>query len=75
MSEKRMANTGDKILFNRNGIRIIGEVVKVREESVIVSISLKDAVKIKVETPITVVSHKNYQLIQNPPEQSSLSSF
>lgn len=75
MSEKRTATTGDTILFNRNGIKIIGKVIKIREESVIVSVSQKDAAKLRIETPITVVSHKNYQLIQNPPKHSSIHFF
>ncbi|MDQ0229847.1 DUF2187 family protein [Metabacillus malikii] len=59
----KIAKEGDKILFTRNGIEMIGEVFKVREESVIVSISKADAYLINVETPLTVVSHKNYQII------------
>lgn len=63
MAADKIANEGDKILFERSGLAIVGEVVKVREASVIVSISKNDAEGINVETPLTVVSHKNYQLI------------
>jgi uncharacterized protein YkvS len=63
MAADKIANEGDKVLFERSGLVIVGEVVKVREESVIVSISKNDAEGINVETPLTVVSHKNYQLI------------
>ena len=59
----KMAKEGDKILFTRNGIEIAGEVYKVREQSVIVTISKNDAYIINVETPLTVVSHKHYQII------------
>ncbi|WP_409974502.1 DUF2187 family protein [Bacillus sp. Bva_UNVM-123] len=59
-----IAIVGDKILFKRNKLSISGEVVKVKEESVIVKISDSDAEKIKIETPLTVVAHKNYEIIK-----------
>jgi uncharacterized protein YkvS len=65
MTPNQLAKEGDKVLFERNGLVIIGEVFKVREASVIVTISKSDAEGINVETPLTVVSHKNYQLIKN----------
>jgi len=75
MSEKKMAATGDKVLFNRNGKNIIGKVIKVKEESVLVSINQNDADYINIETPITVVSHKHYQLMNDTPGQSSASTY
>jgi uncharacterized protein YkvS len=63
MTTDKIAKEGDKVLFERNGIVIIGKVSKVREESVIVTISKSDADALKVDTPLTVVSHKNYQII------------
>jgi uncharacterized protein YkvS len=65
MTTNQLAKEGDKVLFERNGLVIIGEVFKVREASVIVTISKSDAEGINVETPLTVVSHKNYQLVKN----------
>jgi uncharacterized protein YkvS len=65
MTTNQLAKEGDKVRFERNGLVIIGEVFKVREASVIVTISKSDAEGINVETPLTVVSHKNYQLIKN----------
>jgi uncharacterized protein YkvS len=59
------AKEGDKILFERNSMLIIGEVCKVREESVIVTISKSDAEELKIDTPLTVVSHKNYQIMKS----------
>jgi len=59
-----IALEGDKVLFKRNKLSILGEVVKVKEESVIVKISESDAEKLKIETPLTVVAHKNYKIIK-----------
>lgn len=63
MVENKVANKGDRIRFERLGYTIIGEVVRVKEESVLVSISEYDAERLKIDTPITVVSHKNYKLL------------
>ncbi len=63
MTEKKLANTGDKVLFHRKGRKFIGEVVKVKDESVLVTVNQKDAKLMDIETPITVVSHKRYQLV------------
>jgi uncharacterized protein YkvS len=59
----KIAKEGDKILFERNGFVIKGEVCKVRELSVIVTISKSDAKELNIDTPLTVVSHNNYQII------------
>ena len=59
----RIANEGDKIEFLRNGLEIVGEVIKSTENSVIVAISNSDAIRINVETPRTVVSHKKYRIL------------
>jgi uncharacterized protein YkvS len=63
MKQKGIAECGDKVRFVRNGKIIVGEVTIVRNESVIVNVSKNDALKLNIETPITVVSHKNYQII------------
>ncbi|WP_338471787.1 DUF2187 family protein [Niallia sp. XMNu-256] len=63
MEEKKLANTGDKVIFHRKGREFVGEVVKVKEESVLVSVNQNDAKVMNIETPITVVSHKKYQLV------------
>lgn len=62
LTTKELALEGDLINFKRNGISIIGEVVKVKEESVIVKISEEHAEFLKYDTSLTVVSHKNYQI-------------
>ncbi len=59
-----IALKGEKVLFKRNTFFILGEVVKVNEGSVIVKISESDAVKLKIDTPLTVVAHKNYKIIE-----------
>ncbi|MDP4086886.1 MAG: DUF2187 family protein [Bacillota bacterium] len=56
-----MVKEGDKVLFKRKDFTIIGEVLRVKEESVIVQISNSDAELIDVQTPLTVVSHKHYK--------------
>ncbi len=65
LKQKGIADLGDKVRFVRNGMIIIGEVTISRNESVIVNISKADAMKLNIETPITVVAHKNYQIIDN----------
>ncbi|SEN61558.1 hypothetical protein SAMN05192533_1167 [Mesobacillus persicus] len=62
--QKGIAELGDKVRFIRNGMLIVGEVTIVKNESVIVNVSRSDAKKLNIETPITVVAHKNYQIIK-----------
>lgn len=59
----RMAAESDMVLFKRKSFSIIGEVLDVKEGSVIVKISDSDANRINVDTPLTVVSHKNYKIV------------
>lgn len=59
----KTANIGDLIRFRRSGNEIVGEVCNVKDSSVIVKISEYDAEKIQIETPVTVVSHKHYVVI------------
>lgn len=59
MSEK--GKEGDIVKFDRNGMMIMGKVLKVRETSVIVQISNDDAMALNLDTPFTIVSHKNYE--------------
>jgi uncharacterized protein YkvS len=63
MDQRVIASEGDKITFHRHGFGFTGEVVKVREESVLVSISQQDAEQLNIDTPITVVSHKHYDIV------------
>lgn len=55
-----MVAIGDKVKFARLGVIFIGEITAIREASVVVKISEVDARILKLETPLTVVSHKNY---------------
>lgn len=57
------AKEGDRVLFTRKDISIIGTVKKVKEESVLVEISTQYAQRIHAETPLTVVSHQHYQIV------------
>jgi uncharacterized protein YkvS len=62
MDSKRVM-IGDKVKFKRFGHPLVGEVSLIREESVIVKLDQTDAETLKLDTPLTVVSHKNYTLI------------
>jgi uncharacterized protein YkvS len=55
-----IAQIGDVVLFSRHGTAFFGTVTKIKEASVIVKISQNDAHKLDLQTPFTVVSHKNY---------------
>jgi uncharacterized protein YkvS len=61
MSKK--GKEGDIVTFIRNGITIMGKVLKVREASVIVSIINDDAKALNLDTPFTIVSNKNYVIV------------
>lgn len=63
LSVDKIALKGDNVFFKRSQQSIIGEVITVKDESVIVKISESDAIKLNIETPLTVVSHKNYKVI------------
>ncbi|OCA90463.1 hypothetical protein A8F94_00805 [Bacillus sp. FJAT-27225] len=57
---KKNAKVGDLISFQRKDLLIEGEVVIVRDNSVIVKVSDEDKAKLDYETPRTVVKHSNY---------------
>jgi uncharacterized protein YkvS len=57
------AKEGDKVLFSRNDISLIGIVKKVKEEDVEVEISNPDAARIMAETPLTYVPHEQYKIV------------
>ncbi|KOP81799.1 DUF2187 family protein [Cytobacillus solani] len=63
MFTSKIASEGDQVLFKRNNLSINGEVIKVKESSVIVQISPSDADRINIDTLYTVVSHRNYKLL------------
>jgi uncharacterized protein YkvS len=51
---------GKKVDFYRKNIKLSGTIEKVLNNSVIVSISKDYAAQLELETPYTVVGHKNY---------------
>jgi uncharacterized protein YkvS len=55
---------GDTIQFMRKGKTFKGTVKQVRETSVLVEISQKAAVILALENQLTVVAHKNCEVIQ-----------
>jgi uncharacterized protein YkvS len=63
LSINQRAKEGDKVLFTRSDLSMIGIVKKVKEESVIVEISHPDAERIKADTPLTNISHNNYKIV------------
>lgn len=54
---------GEKIVFQRKNILINGVVVNYRTDSVIVEISEEQAEALEISNCLTVVSHKNYQIV------------
>lgn len=60
---RQIANEGNRISFDRHGATLIGEVIKVKEQSVVVSISSHDASILKIDTPSTIVSHNHYVIL------------
>jgi uncharacterized protein YkvS len=63
LSVIQRAKEGDKVLFSRKDISLIGIVKKVKEEDVEVEISNPDAERIMAETPITSVPHEQYRIV------------
>ena len=63
--KRNHATYGDTIQFKRNGLIIQGVVEMYRENTVLVSISDSDAAKLLLESPITLVNHKNYIVINH----------
>ncbi|MGE7983685.1 DUF2187 family protein [Solibacillus sp. NPDC093137] len=61
--KKSHAFIGEKILFSRKSHMVKGIVIAYREHSVIVEISQADSKRINIKNTITVVNHKNYELI------------
>ncbi len=53
----------EKISFVRNEHEVKGKIYKILENSVIVQISKQDADLIGAASNLTVVSHKNYSII------------
>ncbi|MBY0122823.1 DUF2187 family protein [Bacillus sp. S/N-304-OC-R1] len=62
-SDKKRANAGDIILFERKSNIYEGKVFLVRTNSVLVEISNKDAKALGYEQPNTVVRHGKYNLV------------
>lgn len=60
----KKAKIGDVILFFRKGMNVKGKVKIIRNNSVIVDISEKDALELGYETNQTVVGHNNYSIIK-----------
>jgi uncharacterized protein YkvS len=63
MINNTIANTGDQIQFTRYGFVITGKVTRVKDVSVIASVSDSDAIKLKLDTHLTAVSHKHYIIV------------
>lgn len=70
---KKNALVGDLIQFEKNESLFFGKVMALRENSVIVEVTLSDAAKLEIENERTVVNHKNYKIKErcsNPPSPS-----
>jgi len=60
LSDRKIASTGDMILFERKNNTYEGTVFLVRINSVLVEISEKDAKSLGYQQPNTVVGHGKY---------------
>lgn len=54
---------GDEIFFKRKAVLVKGTVVDYRTDTVIVEISESQAKALEISNCLTVVNHKNYQLV------------
>jgi len=67
-NKKGLARVGDTIKFTRLEQIFMGEVVNVRENSIIVELFDRDAKEILgIETSRTVVAHPNYEISKRTP--------
>jgi uncharacterized protein YkvS len=57
-----IAQSGDVIIFERGGLTVKGMVFKIRNNSALVKINNSMAASLGLETPMTVVNHKNYRV-------------
>ncbi|MBT2689658.1 DUF2187 family protein [Bacillus sp. ISL-47] len=60
---KKTASIGDRISFQRKEITIEGVVGAVRDNSVIVEISMESSQRLHYDTTKTVVKHSNYAVL------------
>lgn len=60
----KRAQIGDVISFLRNGVKVKGLVFKIRDNSALVKINESNATSLGLETPNTVVNHKNYIVVK-----------
>lgn len=60
--KKTIANVGDTVVFERKELFILGEVIKVQENTVMVELHEGFAFDLNLSTNLTVVNHKNYEL-------------
>jgi uncharacterized protein YkvS len=64
MMETNQVKIGSNIHFHRKGIDVYGEVIMVRENSVIVKIDPKTAKSLEIGNSLTVVNHLRYKMIK-----------
>jgi uncharacterized protein YkvS len=55
---------GDTICFIRKNLPIKGTVQQVKDNLVIVEVSLEDAAYLKIDNQYTVVAHRNYEVLK-----------
>jgi len=63
--KNKKAKIGAKIVFTRSGKKIKGTIQTIYENIAIVKIKQDDAKFLKLENDLTVVAHKNYEVIGN----------
>ncbi|RTR26560.1 DUF2187 domain-containing protein [Robertmurraya yapensis] len=57
------AKIGDTIQFSRKGITVEGNVTMIRENSVLVEISLDSSKELNLENTRTIVNHSKYKVL------------
>ncbi|MFD2443268.1 DUF2187 family protein [Bacillus sp. CGMCC 1.16607] len=63
MISNKPAKKGDKVLFTKKDVSLIGEVLTVNDENIVVQLNHSDANRMKIKSPVTEVSHDNYKLV------------
>lgn len=61
---KQRGNIGDQIRFVRRDLIIEGIIQMVKENVAIVEIGRSESLDLNLENELTVVAHKNYEVIQ-----------
>lgn len=62
-NKKKKGRVGDSIRFSRRNIMIDGVIHAMKDNVAIVEIGLEDSLDLNLENQLTVVAHKNYEVL------------